>query len=368
MWLQLFLMALAYLVMTTYQRRGDTSVSRHRYVTFLIWVLVLQSALRHLDVGVDTASYCRDFEYTRDFRTWDVIWQNFYDVYVQGEGKDAGYWLLMKAFSTVCPSFRIYLFCVAICFFVPFYRLVEKKLTSLKQLYMSFCVYQVMFYSFFSITGIRQTIATIATFYCVKFIEERKLWKFVAVLVLAGFIHKSVFLFLPFYFILKYANSRVVLLGSLCSLPFVFGVARQLATFMVDISGAETYRMYAESEMDTGGAANFLVFMVAAAVMTLIAKYKNPDKVSDLLTCAMALAVFFTPMMWVDTSLMRVIQYYSIFTVIAIPLSIDCISSNPETRRQLYIVLIVVFLLTTIRHNYDYAFFWEEMQLEQQYL
>lgn len=368
MWLQLLLIALAYLVMTSYQERGDTPINRHKYVTWLIWVLVLQSALRHFGIGIDTFSYYRDFEYTRDFRTWDIVWQNFYDVYVLGEGKDAGYWLLMKAFSTVCPSFRVYLFCVAICFFVPFYRLVEKKLTSLRQLYLSFCVYQVMFYSFFSITGIRQTIATIATFYCVKFIEERKLWKFVAVLVVASFIHKSVFLFLPFYFILKYSNSRVVLLGSLCSLPFIFGVARKLATFMVDISGAETYRMYAESEMETSGAANFLIFIVTAAVMTLIAKYRNPDKISDLLACAMALAVFFTPMMWVDTSLMRVIQYYSIFTVIAIPLSVDYISKNLVVRKLLYIAMFIIFLFTIIRHNYDYAFFWQEMQLEQQYL
>ncbi len=367
MWLQLFLFFFSYIIYLEYKKNGDTPKNRHRYVTFLIWVLVLQSALRHLAVGSDTFSYYRDFEYTRDYRTWEWIWQNFYDVYVLGEGKDAGYLLLIKVFGTICPSFRIYLFCVAICFFVPFYRMIEKELTSLKQLYMSFLVYQVMFYSFFSITGIRQTLATIATFYGVKYIKEQKMWRYILVIFIASFVHKSVFLFLPFYFIVKLPFDRTALLVSICSLPVVFGLARPLATFMVDFSGAETYRQYAESDM-AASANNFLIFITAAAAMTLVAKYKNPDKISVMITYAMTLAIVFAPMMWVDTSLMRVIQYYSIFTVIAIPLSIDYVSTDIKLKHLLYNIIVVVFILTTIRHNYNYAFLWQDMKLEAQYL
>lgn len=368
MWLQLFLFLFALIVYNYYQGIGDTEINRHRYVTWLIVMLVLQSALRNYAVGSDTLSYYHDFDYTQEFRSWSIIWQNFYDVYVLGEGKDAGYWLLMKAFGTICPSFRVYLFVIAICFFVPLFRLLESKLSSLKQLYMSFCVYQVMFYSFFSITGLRQTIATIATIFGIKFIEERKLWRFVLVIFLASFIHKSVFLFLPFYFIVRLPYSRKILLITLCSLPFIFGLARPLAIWMVDVSGAETYRMYAESEMETGGAANFCIFICAAAILTLAAKYRNPDKIPDMLVFAMALAIIFTPMMWVDTSLMRVIQYYSIFSVWAIPLAIDNLGISVSTRKVIYTMVIIVFIYTTIRHNYEYAFYWQEMKLEQQYL
>lgn len=335
--------------------------NRHRYMTFIIWVLVLQSALRHLSVGVDTYSYYKDFIFTHERRTWQVIWRNFYDVYVLGEGKDAGYWLVMKLFSTVCPYFYLYLFFVAIFFFYPLCRMVEKYLNSLKQFFMFFCVYQVLFYSFFSITGIRQTLATVATFFGVKYIQERSLWKFVLVILIASFVHKSVFLFLPFYIIARLPKSRTILLATICALPVIFGLARPIAVLLATYSGSDNYMMYAESD-EGSGAQNFLIFILFAGIITLIAKYKRPDKIPNIVINAMSLAIVFAPMMWVDTSLMRVIQYYSIFCLISIPLSIDNMGLDKSNRALLYWAFIFVLLFTTVRHNYNYAFFWQDVK------
>ena len=363
MWLQLFLMLVCLIVCIFFEKQGDNKQNRHRYVTAIIWILIFQSALRNLGVGADTYSYYRDFIFTRDHRSWHEIWRNFYDVYILGEGKDAGYWLFMKAFSCVCPYFILYLFFVAILFFYPLCRLVERYLYTMKQLFMFFCIYQVMFYSFFSITGIRQTIATVATFYGVKFIEERKLFKFITVIVLASFIHKSVLLFLPFYFIARLPMSRTVLLGTICALPFIFGLARPIATILATYSGTDAYMMYAESEMETGGAASFLLFILSAGFLTLLARRKGPASFPNMLTYAMALAIFFTPMMWVDTSLMRVIQYYSIFCLVTIPLAIDNLGIKKMEQNLLYWSFIIILVYVTIRHNYDYAFFWQDMNI-----
>lgn len=360
MWLQLMLIFIAYFVCNEYVKNGDNSRNRHKYVSFLVWLLVLQSALRHLSVGDDTYSYYLDFVYTHEHRTWKLIWQNFYDVYVLGEGKDAGYWLLMKVFSSICPYFLAYLFFVAIIFFFPLYRLIESYLHTMKQLFLSFCVYQVLFYSFFSITGIRQTIATVATFYGVRYIVKRKLWKFVLVLLIASFVHKSVLLFLPFYFIVRFPKARLFLLLTICALPFIFGLARPLAVMLATYSGSDAYMMYAESETDTGGAVSFLIFILCAGLLTLLSKYRNPDAIPDMVVFAMALALVFTPMMWVDTSLMRVIQYYSIFCLISIPLSIDNMGLSRSYAGLLYFLFVLVLIFTVIRHNYEYLFFWQE--------
>lgn len=361
MWLQLFLMFLCFIVCMQYERIGDNKRNRHSYMTFIIWILILQSALRNLSVGVDTFSYYKDFVYTYEYRTWQVVWQNFYDVYILGEGKDAGYWLLMKAFSSVCPFFLPYLFFIAIIFFYPLCRLAEKYLYTMKQLFMFFCVYQVLFYSFFSITGLRQTIATVATFYGVKYILERKLWRFVLVLFIASFIHKSIFLFLPFYFIAHLPKSKTLLLGTICSLPLVFGFARPIAVLLATYSGSQHYMMYAESDMDTGGAASFLMFIVGASILTFLAKKRCPYMIPDIVVHAMSLALLFTPMMWVDMSLMRVIQYYSIFSLISLPLSIDNLGLNRSGRNIVYWGFMFILIFTTIRHNYEYAFFWQDM-------
>lgn len=362
MWLQLVLMSIALIVCNNLSQRGDNEISRHNYVTYLIALLVFQSAMRHLAVGDDTFSYYCDWS-KYGAESWKMIFYHFYETYVMGEGKDAGFFLVFKILYTFLRSFRIFLFVYAAAFFIPLSRMVEKYLCSLWQLYLFFCLYQVLFYSFFSVTGMRQGMATIATFYCVQLAKERKLVKYLVVLVLASFVHKSVLLFVPFYFLYHFKNSKILLLCALLSLPIIFANARAMATFMVDISGAEQYRMYADSEMETGGAVSFLIMILAISILTLIVKKQSPDAMPDFVVNAMAMAVIFTPLMWVDPSLMRVIQYYSIFSLIALPLAISNINISSSNRRILFWGLWAVFILTTIRHNYEYHFLWEDVPI-----
>lgn len=365
MWLQLFLFVLALVVCNNYEQHGDNEYTRHKYVTFLIVVLVLQSALRHLGVGPDTYSYSHEWE-IHGAKSWSSIFYHFYEVYALGEGKDAGYSLVIKLLNYVIPSFRVFLFVYAILLFIPLCRLAEEHLHTMKQLYMFFCLYQVMFYSFFSITGMRQGIATMIAFYAIALVKEKKLVPFLIVIALASFIHRSVLLFLPFYFLYYFKKSRLSLVISLLALPAMFVLARPLAGFMVDVSGAEQYRMYAESEMETGGAMNFLILLLTIAISTLIAKTKNEESIPDFAVNSIAVAVVFAPLMWVDTSLMRVIQYFSIFALIGMPLAIDNLFSR-GTNKTLYWLFWIVLVLTTIRHNYQYCFFWQDMQLPGYY-
>ena len=366
MLLQLSLFLFAYLALLIYQNNGNHTQKRQGYVTFLIVLLVLQSALRNLAVGEDTFSYAMEWE-KHGAQTWHEIWQAVVSTYVYGEGKDAGYFIVIKLLNYIIPNFRCFLFVYATFLFIAMFRLVDRHLTSLPQIYLAFCLYQVLFYSFFSVTGIRQGMATIVTFWGMQWIYENKLMKFTVAILLASLIHKSVLIFLPFYFIAKFPKSHFLLMASLIAMPFLFPVARTIATFLVDISGAEQYRMYAESDMETGGATSFLIMMIVISILCLCAKIKNKESIPDSVINALAMAVLFTPMMWVDTSLMRVIQYFSIFALIGLPLAITNLPVGRNIRSTVYWVIMLVFIITTIRHNYVYGFFWEQMKLPDWY-
>lgn len=366
MWLQLCLFIIAFIAFIFYKSNGDTEKIRHNYVTFLIILLVLQSALRHLAVGEDTYSYSREWIQIGAM-SWSDIWQNIIATYVYGVGKDAGYAVVIKLLNYILPNFRWFLFVYAIVLFVSLFRLVERHLSSLPQIFMSFCLYQVLFYSFFSTTGMRQGMATIVTFWAVKWIQENKLWRFVIAILFASLIHKSVLLFLPFFFIAKFPKSKTLLVLSLASMPILFPFAGSIASFLVDISGAEQYRAYAEHDADTGGAVSFLIMIVFISVLALYTKNIKEDSIPNYVINALALAVFFTPMMWVDTSLMRVIQYFSIFSLIGLPLAVEYLPVDKASRSIVYWGLMVVFVITTIRHNYVYGFFWEDMKLPTWY-
>ena len=148
MWLQLVLFIIAFFASLVYRGAGDTKQGRHRYVTFLIVLLVLQSALRHLAVGEDTFSYSMEWQ-QHGAQSWSEIWQSIIATYVYGEGKDAGYFVVIKLLNYVLPNFRWFLFAYAIVLFLSLFRLIEKYLTSVPQIFMSFCLYQVLFYSYF---------------------------------------------------------------------------------------------------------------------------------------------------------------------------------------------------------------------------
>ena len=121
------------------------------------WILL--SGLRGLSVGADTEAYAIMFEQSA-YSPWSDIWQNVvlkYIYRIDVPGKDFGYFLLQKVFRTFTGSYTLWLLFIAIVFTVPMAILIYRYSSNAC---ISWVVYSTLFYSFFAITGHRQTIAT----------------------------------------------------------------------------------------------------------------------------------------------------------------------------------------------------------------
>ena len=366
MWLQLVLIFIAFVVCQIVQGNGDTPKQRHKFVVFLTIALILQSALRHLAVGADTYAYYMKFlEVEKE--SWDAIFRKMYETYILSDGKDAGYALLQKCFSSIIPSFRAFMFFVAVVFFVPLCRLAEKTLKSSAELFLFFCLYQAIFYDFFSVTGMRQTLATVALLVGIKYIEKNKLIKFLIIALIASLIHKSALLIIPFYFVAKLPKSKYILLVSLFALPFIIPRARELAMLMAEMSASDQYMYYIDNSYETSGAINFLLFLAGGSILIAFAKWRNNTSVPDLFVNACALGLLFAPLTWVDPTLMRVGQYFSLLTLMAIPMGVYNLGTSKGTRNILVYGLVLLAIVTIIRHGAPYTFFWNEMQLGANY-
>lgn len=366
MWLQLLLIIIAFVVLQIIQGKGDSPKQKHKYVVFLTIMLILQSALRHLAVGADTYAYYLKFLEVQN-ESWNSIFREMYETYILNEGKDAGFKLLEKCFSTIIPSFRIFMFFVAICFFIPFCRLAEKITNNCSQLFLFFCLYQAIFYDFFSVTGLRQALATVALFIGVKHIENNKLIRFLIIALIASLIHKSALMIIPFFFIAKLPKSKYVLLIAMLVLPFVIPRARELALLMAEVSSSDQYMYYIDNSYETRGAQNFLLFLAGGSLLITFAKWRNNLSIPDLFVNACALGLFFAPLTWVDPTLMRVGQYFSLLALLAIPIAIDNLGADKRTRNLVYYGLVLLMAATIVRHSADYTFFWNEMQLGDNY-
>ncbi len=343
--------------------------NRKNYIIFICIILILQSALRHVAVGADTYAYYLKFEEIK-LTSWQEIWENFRSVYVLGEGKDAGYPLIQKVFQFFSGEYRIFLFFVAVIFFSSLGYFIYIQTKYISDVFVAIAIYEVLFYSFFSITGLRQTLATAFTFWGLHFIRQRKLWQYTLLIICAAFIHKSVLLFYPFYFIARLNRPRQLLAASFVIFPVMFVFGRSVAGIMALLSAQDNYMGYALSDANPTGAVDFSIFLLGCGILGWIALRNAKQRDSDMpiIYNAISIAIIFTPLTWIDSSLMRIVQYFSIFILVFLPYVINNLFRDYQTRIVAIVVLMVLFVSVIIMRNVDYAFMWEQMQLNSNYL
>lgn len=337
--------------------------SRKKYIIFVSVLLILQSGLRGLSVGPDTNVYCADFKGVA-LKSWDEIWYGFHEVYIEGTGKDAGYPLFVKMFQIINTDYQIFLIFVAFVFFYAFGRFLYINTSSNKDVLLAVAIYQAVFYSFMSITGIRQTLATAFTLFAFEYIKNNKWIKFILLLFIASFLHKSCLVFAAAYLVCKISNVRFVLISSAIGAIILFPLGRTFAAFLVGISGSDSYMGYITREYETQGAQTFALMMVMMLILLL--KYGKEIVKSDeqkvLQLKIFSLAVLFTPFTWIDPSLMRVVQYFSIFMVSLLPSIITQIEySNRNNGNTIYQIVLLFFMFVTLSRQAYYVFFWEEL-------
>lgn len=280
----------------------------------LQWILL--SGLRAYTVGADTYAYKInhfDVVYTT---SWDEIFLAFSE-YLHGVAgiKDPGY----AVFEKICQIFvgnnyTLYLLIIACVFTIPMGIWIYKHS---ENVCLSFMIYSALFYSFFAITGHRQTIASalviFAGYECMK---KNKIVPLLLLQLVAFFIHKSSICFIILYFarFIKINKLYWAVSTTLIALSFVF--RNQLMALLGNFMGYDDYI----EQYEGAGAYTFTFFILVVYVGTMILYSIIPKKVdTNYSVIAVTLASIFTSLTFVDPNAMRVVQYFSIFMLILVP-------------------------------------------------
>lgn len=131
------------------------------------------------------------------------------------------------------------------------FRLVYRFEVSMKGILISVALYLSLFYSFFSITGIRQTIATAIALYCVPYALDRKIIKFFLTIGIAATIHKSVLLFIPFYFFPLIKNNKLTIRLAFATFVPMWIFGQTIGKTIIAGSIFDTYETYLEGNVET---------------------------------------------------------------------------------------------------------------------
>ncbi|WJE46140.1 EpsG family protein [Peribacillus frigoritolerans] len=318
------------------------------------WILI--SGLRHIDIGPDTDQYLYRFNEVK-YTSWEQLIRSLFGFIFGGEDvKDPGYSLFVKVVQLLITDYQLYLILVAMIFTIPLAIYIYKNSSDP---FLSFILYSCLFYSFFSITGIRQTIATaIGVFLGYKFIKQRSLIKFLLTVGLSALFHKSALILIPFYFI---ANKKITwkyLVSISLLIPISWVFKGKILTIMAEISGYNGYDM----QLEGAGAKTFSLLLLAVLIVALWRMpiiLKNNNNNNHNLN-ALFIAVIFVSFTFINQNAMRLVQYYSIFLLLLLP---EITKSFSEEDRKLgflikYIITIVLIALL-IKNSPYYLFFWQ---------
>ena len=363
-----YILILGFIYNYKYGKKCDDYPVKKKFIRIISIVLILQSGLRNVAVGSDTYQYFLIFEEAKRTSwkdTFDVV-KNYYQL---GFGKDPGYLVFQKMIQVVTDEFQVFLLIVAVLFFVALGNFIYKNTSRLNDAIVAFVIYIVLFYSFFSITGIRQTIATAASLYAYELVKRKKSLQFLLLILLASTIHKSVLIFLPFYFIAHIKSSKYLYRIILLLFPLFMIFRNSMVDYLRVVGGYEQY-----DEFEGAGTYTFTAMFLLISIVALIRSKTiiENNRNSQHFYNAFAIALLFIPLTWVNPNAMRIVQYFSFFMLLFIPeiiYSFDVASKKLRLTmtRFTIIILVILFLKSNWNNPIPYGFFWEEMALGENY-
>lgn len=332
--------------------QGTSQKSKQKFclLASLNWILL--SGLRHLSIGADTLKYGYYFEQT-DNISWVTLWNERVNIFIHGSmGKDPGYIVFQKLIQEFTTNYRVYLILIAVIFTVPLGIWIYKNSSDSL---MSFLIYSCLFYSFFSITGTRQTIATaMVVFVGYKYIKQRNLWIFLLLILIATSIHFSAICYFPFYFMAnkEITNKYLILCG--CTFMGIFIFKNNIFRLGSKLIGYDQYLPY-----QGAGTWTFTIFLISLLIVTLMKRNEilmNNARAKHYIN-ALLISVLLIPFTFVNPAAMRVIQYFSLFIILLVP---EIIKSF-QKKEKFFVLLVAAstLIILLIKNSPTYLFFWQ---------
>lgn len=334
--------------------------SEHKKNKTVIWfffgIVLFMLSLRGEKVGSDTPVYLYHFEKISRFSI-EQIFEQYENEY--------GYYLLNKAISFFTKNNQIFLAIIAIICVAPVAHLYAKNSEN-AMLTIAIFIISSNFPILFS--GLRQSIALAVVAISYKYIKEKKLWKFLLLILLAFFFHKSALVALLLYpmYHMKITKPKLFVFIPIIATVFVFN--KPIFEFMIQFLGeyGENY-----SAKETGAYAMIVLFALFVLLAYIAPDESKMDKETIGLRNIMVLALTMQTFALASPVAMRM-NYYNIMLVpLLLPKIINrCHDRNRKTYQFIELGLIVFFILyyfyraytsdpATTLMLYPYKGFWE---------
>ena len=278
-----------------------TKTNNLYYIAIVSTVLIVIAGFRDVTIGIDTLNYKNIFDFVNLYGFDKLLYQS----------TETGYTLFQILIGKAFGDFQMLLIISAFFYIGVISYLIFNYSKNPMISYLLFIFFD--FYTF-SFSGIRQTLAI--TFVLLAFIQikNKKIFQFLALVMIASTFHITALIFLPTYWLGKFKFSRKNL--------FFFFLCG-LILFLTKDYFQMVMNNYARISYDAAETGGFRLYIVMITTVIIGIIYRKPFKLSNsvnvYLFYMMVSAVVIFPIIRFNPVTLRLYYYFFIFMIIYVP-------------------------------------------------
>ncbi|MDV3429594.1 MAG: EpsG family protein [Bacillota bacterium] len=281
------------------------------YALLGISILIIVSGLRY-GVGTDFFTYMKEFD-----RIKLISWQDVLSV--KNLFNEFGFKLLMKSTSGY-RDIKVFLGLITALTLVPLYIALKNQYSEINIGLAFYFFLFIYFPSSFNI--LRQYIAVAVTFYALKFVFDKNLYKYIICVFIAFLFHKSAFIALPIYFLWDKKSNSVIKGFKLAIVIIIFIFATyNYQTIISLISTNNVFENYAGFSISntTGSNRDFYIHILIMLLILLISKrLMERDKRNGLFILMLVISVLINLTGFMHPQVKRISLYYELPLIVII--------------------------------------------------
>lgn len=343
---------------------GDKS--RKRFTMYMSIAIVFFSGFRNIWLGNDTYAYLRSMERSVE-TSWDDVLSVFLLRYFSPgiDGKDPGYAVYEKLFSSISANYTAYLITVAACTIIPMSIIIYRNTETLKQMLFTYIFYIVMFFGYVPNSAIRQSLAIGLIHFSFLFIQKKKIIPFFFIVLAASTLHKTALIGVLFYLLYKYIKVDYLYRYALLAFAIVLILGNYMTNFLVGFG--DVYDAYARDYFALSGKSKPFMVIILFGGLSILSyfapKVKGKIESQKIYITASFLVMFIVPLVRIDPSYIRLSAYFGILYAIYISRALESLSHKNSL---VYTIIVAIFLFKGVLDD-RYKFNWQYMKINDRY-
>ena len=323
--------------------REDLCVERKSLYLFLCFLFFcFFSTLRYPKLGTDTYAYLIMFNEIANINlNWDFSLTD-----------EFGYTLINKIISSIIFNYQFFLFIISSFILYSFLRFIYKYSANV---WFSLLLFVFAGYLDTCMSLIRFCIALSIILYSYKYVQERKLFKFIVLIFIASLFHISSWVALIIYFIYNIGSifiGRKLFYLYLLSVLFVYYIANQFLSFL--FGNIELYNYYQNDDVfgvqDSAKLAPTLELIINLCLIVYsrnILKSHESSKNELFYFNLLLFSTYFLSLSTIFTPIGRIAKYFSVALILLLP-NITMFIKNKKKRSIMIILILICFAIKYI--------------------